>query len=43
MHASQASYEWFSRNHDGDIPPLPTGRGQCLGGIGAHRAEPLPF
>ncbi|SDY22712.1 hypothetical protein SAMN05421736_101718 [Evansella caseinilytica] len=34
MHSFQAGCEWFSRNQDGDIPPLPIGRGQHLGGIG---------
>ncbi|SDZ47809.1 hypothetical protein SAMN05421736_1148 [Evansella caseinilytica] len=34
MHSFQAGCEWFSRSQDGDIPPLPIGRGQHLGGIG---------
>nr|WP_175476246.1 hypothetical protein [Evansella caseinilytica] len=33
MHSFQAGCEWFSWNQDGDISPLPTGRGQHLGGI----------
>ncbi|SDZ38215.1 hypothetical protein SAMN05421736_11169 [Evansella caseinilytica] len=43
MYSFQAGCEWFSWSQDDDISPLPIGRGQHLGGIGAHRAEPLPF
>nr|WP_090892849.1 hypothetical protein [Evansella caseinilytica] len=43
MHSFQADCEWFSWSQDDDISPLSIGRGQHLGGIGAHRAEPLPF
>nr|WP_139189613.1 hypothetical protein [Evansella caseinilytica] len=28
MHSFQAGCEWFSQSQDGDIPPLPIGRGQ---------------
>ncbi|SDY29887.1 hypothetical protein SAMN05421736_101896 [Evansella caseinilytica] len=34
MYSFHASYEWGSRNQDGDIPPLLTGRERNLGGIG---------
>ncbi|SDY47532.1 hypothetical protein SAMN05421736_10258 [Evansella caseinilytica] len=34
MHSFHADCEWFSQSQDDDIPPLLTGRGQHLGGIG---------
>ncbi|SDY13429.1 hypothetical protein SAMN05421736_101461 [Evansella caseinilytica] len=34
MHSFHPGCEWFSQSQDDDIPPLLTGRGQHLGGIG---------